>query len=262
MLSSRGLLMKRVFHSVLYILVALITASAAAQAPMETILSTAGAPLSAQDVVNSLVQKNSERSRALAAYEGTRVYRLEYHGFPGSRSAEMIVDVKYRSPETKEFTVRSQTGSKLILNKVFKRMLESEQEAVRKENQSRIALTPENYRFKMDGSEDLPSGPAYILSVEPLTDNKLLYRGKVWVDAADFAVVRIKAQPSKNPSFWTKESTIEQVYSKVGLFWLPLSNRSTSSIRLGGKADLSIDYKDYKITTTAPENKPPIEVTD
>ena len=254
--------MKDFSNSVLCIVVLLMTALAAAQAPMETISSTAGAPLSAQDVVNNLVQKNSERSRALAAYEGTRVYRLEYHGFPGSRSAEMIVDVKYRSPETKEFTVRSQTGSKLILNKVFKRMLESEQEAVRKENQKHVALTPENYRFKLDGSEDLPTGPAFILSVEPLTDNKLLYRGRIWVDAADFAVVRIEAQPSKNPSFWTKESRIEQVYSKVGPFWLPVSNRSTSLIRLGGKADLSIDYRDYKITSTASENKPPIGVAN
>ena len=244
-----GFPMRMSFYSSLCLLLSLIAAPAAAQPTSETLLSVPRVQLSTQDVINNLVHKNSERASALGAYEGTRIYRLEYHGFPGSRSAEMIVDVKYRSPETKEFIVRSQTGSKLILNKVFKRMLESEQEAVSKENQRRVALTPENYRFKLDGSEDLPSGPAYILSVEPLTDNKLLYRGRIWVDAADFAVVRIEAEPSKNPSFWTKESKIEQVYSKIGDFWLPLLNRSTSNIRLGGKAELSIDYKDYQITS-------------
>ena len=53
-----------------------------------------------------MVQRNLERAQALAAYQGTRIYRLEYHGFPGSRSAEMTVDVKYRSPGTKEFNIR------------------------------------------------------------------------------------------------------------------------------------------------------------
>ncbi len=40
--------------------------------------------------------------------------------------------------------------------------------------------------------------------VEPQTNNKLLFRGRIWVDAEDFAVVRIEAVPAKNPSFWTK----------------------------------------------------------
>ena len=45
--------------------------------------------LSTDEVVNSLVRKNLERSRALRAYQGTRTYRLEYHGFPSSRTAEI-----------------------------------------------------------------------------------------------------------------------------------------------------------------------------
>jgi hypothetical protein len=160
----------------------------------------------------------------------------------------MVVNMKYRSPGTKEFSIQSQTGSKLILEKVFQRMLRSEKEAVSAENQNRIALSEDNYRFALAGHETLPTGPAYILSVEPRTDNKLLYRGRIWVDAKDFAVVRIEAAPAKNPSFWTKETRIEQVYGKVGNFWLPVSNRSTSAIRLGGHADLTIDYKNYRIT--------------
>jgi hypothetical protein len=98
----------------------------------------------------------------------------------------------------------------------------------------------------------MPAGPCYILSVEPLTKNKLLYRGRIWVDAEDFAVVRIEAAPAKNPSFWTVETKIEQTYAKVGGFWLPISNRSSRAIRLGGHAEFTIDYQDYQITATAP----------
>lgn len=210
------------------------------------------ATLTAEQIVDNLVRKNQERAQALGAYKGTRVYRLEYRGFPSSRSAEMVVDVEYRSPGTKEFTVRSESGSRFLVDKVFQRMLQSEKEALTAENQARVALNNDNYRFTLVGTEGLSSGPSYILSVEPRTNNKLLYRGRIWVDAEDFAVVRIEAEPAKNPSFWTKETKIEQRYAKVGNFWLPLSNRSTSSIRLGGHASFTIDYQDYKITAEAP----------
>ena len=94
------------------------------------------------------------------------------------------------------------------------------------------------------------------MEVEPLTKNKLLYRGRIGVDAEDFAVVRIEAAPAKNPSFWTKETRIEQAYAKVGDFWLPISNRSSTAIRLGGHADFTIDYQDYQITAATPQDMP------
>jgi hypothetical protein len=233
-------------------LIVLGLSQAAAPRPSDPPAAEPHSPLSAEEVVTNLVQRNLERARALGAYQGRRIYRLEYRGFPGSRSAEMTVDVKYYSPGTKEFSVRSETGSKLIIERVFKRLLQSEKEALTEENQRRVALNQENYRFTLSGYESTPARSFYILSVEPLTNNKLLYRGRIWVDAEDFAVTRIEAVPAKNPSFWTKETEIEQVYAKVGDFWLPASNRSTSAIRLGGHAYFTIDYKDYQITHAAP----------
>jgi hypothetical protein len=93
-----------------------------------------------EEVVNKLVHRNLERAQALAAYQGTRTYRLEYHGFPGSRRAEMTVDVRYRSPATKEFDIRSDRGSRLVVDGVFQKLLQSEKEALTEENQARVAL--------------------------------------------------------------------------------------------------------------------------
>jgi hypothetical protein len=205
--------------------------------------------LSAEEVVERLVQRNLERARALTAYQGTRIYHLEYHGFPGPRTAEMIVDMKYRSPGAKEFTIRSETGSRLIIDRVFHKLLQSEKEALTQENQAHVALNTDNYRFALIGYENTPTGSCYVLSVEPLTKNKLLYRGQIWVDAEEFAVLRIEATPAKNPSFWTKETKIKQRYGKVGDFWLPVSNQSSSITRLGGQADFTIEYRDYQITS-------------
>ncbi len=213
------------------------------------------AGLSTEDVVSNLVRRNLERARALGAYQGTRTYRLEYRGFPSSRTAEMVVDVNYRSPGTKEFTVRSETGSKLLIDRVFKKMLQSEKEALTEENQQGVALNQDNYSFALLGQEKALGSTAYILSVRPRTQNKLLYRGRIWVDAQDFAVVRIEGEPAKNPSFWTKDTRIEQVYAKVGDFWLPRSNRSTTTIRLGGHAFFTVDYENYQITAATPSSQ-------
>ncbi len=157
--------------------------------------------LSGEEVVNRMAQRNLERARTLATIQGTRGYRLEYRGFPVSRDAEMVVDVNYHFPATVEFTIRSATGSNLLIEKVLKKLLQKEKEALIPENQSRIALNNENYIFTVAGQENTPAGSFYIFSIELRTKSKLLYRGRIWVDAGDFAVVRIEAAPAVNPSF-------------------------------------------------------------
>ena len=145
----------------------------------------------------------------------------------------MLVEVQYLAPGTKNFKVRSSAGSKLIVERVFKKLLEAEEDALSKDGQPRsTALNRDNYDFKMVGFEGSPSHSIYVLAVEPRTKSKFLYRGKLWVDANDFAVVRIEAEPSKNPSFWTKNNEIEQLYTKVNDFWLP-EQEITASPRSG-----------------------------
>ena len=104
----------------------------------------------------------------------------------------------------------------------------------------------------MLGYESTPAGSMYVLKVELKTKDKFLYRGRVWVDAEDFAAVRLQAEPAKNPSFWTKSSELEQVSMKVSDFWLPVRNHSISLIRLGGRAELTIEYTNYQITAADP----------
>jgi hypothetical protein len=204
------------------------------------------APLSVNEVVRNLEQRNHERAQALHRFEGTRVYSLHYRGFPHNYDAEMVVGVSYQSPAKKDFTVVSQSGSKFVIDHVFKRMLDSEKEAG--QEQSRTALTEQNYDFAMAGYETAPEGTRYVLAVTPRSRNKYLYRGKVWVDGTDFAVVKIEAEPAQNPSFWIKKTDIRHAYKKVDGFWLPSENHSNSYLRIGGHAELSIEYKDYKIT--------------
>lgn len=204
-------------------------------------------PLSEEQIVNNLIGMNLERAQALVAFQVTETYRLAYRGFPGPRNAEMIVDAKYQSPRTKIFAIQSATGSPLILDRVFKKLLQAEGEALGTEAQRHTALNRDNYNFELVGCESMPSGSMYVLHVQPRRKGRFLYCGRIWVDAKDFAVARIEAEPAKNPSFWTKRSKIERVYGKVGDFWLPTRNHSISTVRLGGSAELTIEYTNYQI---------------
>jgi hypothetical protein len=208
----------------------------------------ANGSLAVSEVVANLVAGNAERAKALESYTGRRTYRLEYHGFPGNLQSEMIVTVIYRAPSTKKFTVISEKGSKLIIDRVFHKLLESEEEALNANNRQATALNQLNYEFTLIRFERTLERSCYVLAVRPKASNKFLYRGTIWVDATDFAVWRIEAEPAKNPSFWTKKSWILQTYIKAGNFWMPSSNRTTTTVRFGGKAVLNIDYDDYELS--------------
>ena len=114
-------------------------------------------PLTTDDVVNKLVEMNLRRSEALHSYHGTRTYKLEYKSVFKALSAEMSVEVQYLAPGTKHFDVRSSTGSKLIIDRVFKKLLEAEEDALSKDGQRSTALNRDNYDFKMVGFEGSPS---------------------------------------------------------------------------------------------------------
>ena len=227
------------------LLIALLASTPAAWPQGEA----ASPTLTAEQVVQHLMEKNRERANGLQHYIGARTYHLEYHGFPASAEATMQVEVNFDAPSSKHFTIVSATGSKLIQNKVFHRLLESEEQAGDSDNRKHTELGPDNYNFTLAGSE----GANYVLNVEPKVESKFLYRGKIWVDAHDFAVTRIEAQPARNPSFWTTKSIIHHTYQKVdNNFYLPKENQTVTSVRLGGTATLTIEYQSYQVTAAKP----------
>lgn len=222
-------------------------------------------PLLLNEIIDNLVARDEERAQTLSSAVATRVYRLVYTGFPGEREAEMTVRAVYSSPSNKNFEILSQKGSRLILDRVFKKLLEDEKEAASPQIRDRMVLNRENYDFRLDGYQPSDRGWQYVLQVTPKSKSKYVYRGRIWVDATDFAVTHIDAEPAQNPSFWTKRSEFHHQYVKIQGFWVPVHNESVSYIRMGGRAVLTIDYKDYRLNrnmsrtarTSSPEFLPP-----
>jgi hypothetical protein len=203
--------------------------------------------LSVDEIVQKVMAANARRSAELRGFQGKRKYDLQYHGLLGGREASMEVLATYSAPDERTFSVVSQSGSKLLLNRVLLKLLDSEKEAF--EHRKQVELSPENYKFELVGADSTADGNScFVLAVKPRKPNKFLYAGKIWVDAHDFAVVRMEGEPAKSPSFWIRDTEIDCTWEKVGNFWFIAHNRSVSHIRMGGAATLTIDYDDYQIT--------------
>ncbi len=205
----------------------------------------------AKQIVARMLEMNRERLAALEHYESERTYRVEYKGTGGEHRAQIRVQAEYLGPDQKRLTVVEESGSKFICEKVLRKLVEGEQEASGQANRTQTTLGPENYDAVLVGEETIGApgadAKAWVLQVTPKVDNKFTYRGKVWVSQDDYAVMRIVGEPAKNPSWWINRASIHSEYVRRGDVWLPAMNVSTSHVRIGGEATLTIDYGTYPV---------------
>ena len=221
---------------------------------------SAAARLSADEVMARVFARDSMRETMAGGYSGKREYVLENHKF--NKRAEMQVSVAIDPNGTKHFEVLSEDGWKGANKHVLRKMLESESETSLPNSRPKTRLVPENYEFQLVSSDSVQGRPTYIIEAIPRRNDKYLFRGRVWIDAEDYAVARIEGQPAKNPSFWTRSVNFVQQYQKSGPFWLPASTTSVTEARIFGTTDVSIRYFEYRPMATVPHeqgNSLPIE---
>jgi len=199
--------------------------------------------LSADEVMARVFARDSMRESMGGGYSGKREYVLENHRF--KKRAEMQVSVLCDVDGTKHFDVLAEGGWKSANKHVLRKMLESESETSLPSTRPKTRLVPANYEFRLIGSEYLQGRPAYVIEAIPQRTDKYLLRGRIWVDAEDFAVARVEGIPAKNPSFWTRSVHFVQQYHKSGAFWFPESTTSVTDARIFGTTDVSIRYFDY-----------------
>ena len=201
--------------------------------------------LTTDEIVARMMEANRVRSEALIGYTATRWYEAE--NLRWKKSATMQATVRFTSPSTKLFTVVSETGTGIIRRMVFRGMMDAEQDALTPEMRRRTDINTSNYHFHLVGEEELDGHRAYVLEAEPLRADKYLFRGRIWVEACEFAIMRVQGSPAKQPSFWTRKVEYERHYRKVGDFWLPAREEATSDVRIFGRSHVKVEYSDYQV---------------
>jgi hypothetical protein len=203
---------------------------------------------SADEVIAKMMQRDHARQEGIGAYSLTSKYVLDNK----ARHAEMEVRWTRRADGMKEFVVLSEQGDGGVRKHVFHRLLQAEVDASRPEQQEHTRITPDNYSFQLVGTESIDGHEAFVIQLEPKTQNKYLTRGRIWVEACDYAVMRVEGAPAHNVSFWTKNVKFVQTFEKQDRWWVPASNHSLTEARLFGLADLTIEHSAYEFSKIAP----------
>jgi MucB/RseB family protein len=202
----------------------------------------------ATEIVTRMGSRDLQRQVSIEGYAGMRRYVLDNQKL--HKRAEMLVQVQGDPDGTKHFEVVSEEGWKAAHKHVLRKMLESESETSRPEMRASTKLNLENYDFEVIGTEMVADRPAFVLETQPKRKEKYLFRGRIWVDAEDYALVRAEGSPAKNPSFWTKSTHFVQIYQKNGPLWFPRSTQSVTEAHIFGTTDVNIEYFDYAPKTT------------
>ncbi len=207
-------------------------------------------PMTVTEIVDRIVRADNERLAAFAGYTGMRRYRFQNAEF--GKHAEMTVRVVCAGTGAKTFEVLEESGSGFIRRKVIQKMIDAEREASEKGEREKTRIIPENYSFRLVGADLAGERPAYILEITPRTDNKFLVRGRIWVDAEEFAIARVEGSPARSVSFWVRSVHIVHQYKRFGKLWLPVTNESLAKVRIFGATEVKIEYFDYMVNQARP----------
>ena len=215
--------------------------------PMAAAFADSTQPLpTADEVVARMIARDSQRQSALYGYTGTRRYVLENKRL--HKRAEMLVHITCMKDGSKQFETISESGWGGARKHVFSRLLQAETEASKPGVRDRSRVLPENYTFEMAGIRSIDERPAYEIEVAPKTTNQYLMRGRIWIDAEAYVILRMEGAPARNPSFWTKSVHFISTYGQHGPFWFPASNRSVTNVRIFGNTEVNIYYLDYTVS--------------
>jgi hypothetical protein len=132
-------------------------------------------------------------------------------------------------------------GDGAIKNQVISRYLSSEVEA-QKEQAPSLAVTPENYKFKYKGHNQVDGRDIHVFEVSPLKKLVGMFKGEVWIDAVTYLRIQESGTLVKRPSVFLKKVAFVRKYIIRDGVSVPLQVKSTADVRLVGKAELTIDF--------------------
>jgi hypothetical protein len=197
-----------------------------------------------------MLERNRLRNEQLRRYSAVRTY--EIRNPEGKLAAQAVVRVEYQAPDKKTFNKTSEKGSGLVRHLVFDRLMQSEKETSSGREHHDSAITTANYTFTLVGEEDLGPDHCFVVAATPKRMEKYLFEGKIWIDADDFAVVKIAGHPAKKLSFWINRVEFVRQYQRIAGFWLPFRDETSVEVKMYGKRVFTIDHQQYVINADGP----------
>jgi hypothetical protein len=188
---------------------------------------------------------NELRRLALVDYTVLRTYQVV--DLKGKVHAEEVGRMEFHAPDQKKFVATSEAGSGLIRRMALNPLISSEIEAAAGKEHHDSAISPANYSLELLGEQQVGPYHCFVARAMPKRKDKYLFEGKLWIDADDYAVVRIEGHPAKKLSFWIQQADFVRKYQKIDGFWLPEKDQTFVQVRLYGKKVLTIEHQNYVV---------------
>jgi hypothetical protein len=205
---------------------------------------TGGAIPDVEAIAARMAQARAENRARLRPYIVTREYKL-YGKERQATKSEVVADVTFVPPDSKEYTIQQINGSGLG-KMIIGRMLAKEAEVTR--DYGATDISPDNYDLRLIREEEVSGQRCYVLELVPRRKDKNLLRGNIWVDVNTYLLRRTEGEPAKAPSWWVRDVRIALRYGDVGGMWLQTASEATARVRILGPCTMvSRDVK-YKIT--------------
>lgn len=134
-------------------------------------------------------------------------------------------------------------GDNTIKKEVINRYLQQE---IASSGDPSIALTPDNYKFKYKGRQELDGRDSYVFQVTPKKKREKLYKGELWIDAATYLPVREAGRLVKTP-LGVRGVTFVRRYGIQNGVSVPRQLQSVTDVWFFGKAELTVDFANFSI---------------
>jgi hypothetical protein len=142
-------------------------------------------------------------------------------------------------------------GDKSVKSDIIARYLAAETQA-QSADESSLAITPANYKFKFKGHSGQGENQIYIFQLTPRKKRVGLFKGELWIDAATCLPVRESGRLVKSPSIFLKRVEFVREYYIRGGVAVPLQVASTAETRLVGRAEVTVHYRNVELAGDSP----------
>lgn len=136
------------------------------------------------------------------------------------------------------------TGDTIIKKEVIARFMTAEVEAVNSPRS--LAINTDNYKFKYKGLTERQGHLVHVFELKPHKKAVGLFKGELWVDPNTYYAVREAGTFVKNPSVFLKKVQFVRIYTIENGVALLSHVDTVIDTRIVGRAELSVNYSDYR----------------